>query len=185
MTLLQRSPREVYRVYDEDEFLAGAGSDDCLALPVQAAEQRLHRVAGVTVLLTALGAVAALVTLAATSSTTGGRRGGAALLAASGTAGSLRTVGAHVWQQSPGTRPPRPARGEVDLPLDSRAARARRAGGAREQGTEIEASNPASSAAPAAPALPAEAAPMTASAALRPEASPKARSAQPEFGFER
>jgi hypothetical protein len=75
MTLLQRTPREVYRVFDEDEFLArGAGQlGNVPATPVTA-ERRLRRIAGTTVLVAAAGAVGGLLTVAGVFSVSGARR---------------------------------------------------------------------------------------------------------------
>jgi hypothetical protein len=78
MTLLRRRPREIYRVYSEEEYLDGAGSAFAIAgeSPVDepsprvtgparqaVLERRLHRVAGVAVLAGTIGAVAGLVCL--------------------------------------------------------------------------------------------------------------------------
>ena len=40
MTLLRRAPREVYRVYDEEEFLAGEESDECPQSACRDTEER-------------------------------------------------------------------------------------------------------------------------------------------------
>lgn len=75
--LLHRAPREVYRVYDEDEFLDGAGDEEFFALvepvapiapiePLKLAEpaasagtgeRRLRRLAGAAMLVGAVGTV--------------------------------------------------------------------------------------------------------------------------------
>jgi hypothetical protein len=75
MTLLQRTPREVYRVFDEDQFLArGAGQlGESPATPL-AAERRLRRIAGTTVLVAAAAALGGLLTLAGLFSVSGARR---------------------------------------------------------------------------------------------------------------
>jgi hypothetical protein len=77
MTLLRRAPREVYRVYSEEEYLDGAGSEiaavaewpvDGSPVVAEAAQQvvlghRLRRAAGVAMLAGAVGAVGGLVCL--------------------------------------------------------------------------------------------------------------------------
>ncbi len=75
MTLLQRTPREVYRVFDEDEFLMRGADQLCNApaTPITA-ERRLRRIAGTTVLLAAAGAVGGLLTVAGVFSVSGARR---------------------------------------------------------------------------------------------------------------
>jgi hypothetical protein len=77
MTLLRRAPREVYRVYSEEEFfavgedalLAGSAASAGLSEPavsVGAGDRRLRRLAGAAALAGAVGAVGA--TLAVTDS---------------------------------------------------------------------------------------------------------------------
>jgi hypothetical protein len=67
MTLLRRAPREIYRVYSEEEYLGGTGSE--LIGEVGAAagqgcgQRRLQRVAGAAMLAGAVGAVSCLVVL--------------------------------------------------------------------------------------------------------------------------
>ena len=70
MTLLRRPPREVYRVYTEEEYLNGAGLEPAVALaevwPVAAARiaahaRRLHRVVGMALLAGAVGTVGGVV----------------------------------------------------------------------------------------------------------------------------
>ena len=72
MTLLRRRPREVYRVYTEEEYLNGAGSEPAPALadewPVaveparsRAGERRLGRVAGMALLAGAVATVGGVV----------------------------------------------------------------------------------------------------------------------------
>jgi hypothetical protein len=83
VTMLRRAPREVYRVYDEEEFLADAPYDERAdASHVGAGEPRLKRLATVTLLLAAVGALGGLVVLAGASSVARGRRRGARTSAA-------------------------------------------------------------------------------------------------------
>ena len=75
MSLLQRAPREVYRVFDEDEFLArGAAQLGNSPATPQAAERRLRRIAGTTVLVAAAGALGGLLTVTGMFSVPGARR---------------------------------------------------------------------------------------------------------------
>jgi len=65
MTLLRRAPREVYRVYDEDEYLAGAtwepGVESASAkIP---ADLRRRRALSAAILLGAVGAVGSVIAL--------------------------------------------------------------------------------------------------------------------------
>jgi hypothetical protein len=75
MTVLRRAPREVYRVYGEDEFLARVADHRDVEPAAPASAQRLlHRVAGTTMLLAAAGMVGGLVALTSLSSGAGSRR---------------------------------------------------------------------------------------------------------------
>ncbi|MGO9762050.1 MAG: hypothetical protein ACLP1Q_12410 [Solirubrobacteraceae bacterium] len=102
MTLLRRAPREVYRVYGEDEFLAYAGRDERFEVAASASgERRLHRIAGATMLLAVTGAVSGLVAITSLSSATGARRrAGNGLLADAGAFAGTRTARADVWRES-------------------------------------------------------------------------------------
>jgi hypothetical protein len=81
MTMLpRRAPREVYRVYGHEEFMAAPASHDAIEVSrVLAGERRLQRLAGTAVLLAAMGAVAGVV--AATSLPPGSPRRHRAVLA--------------------------------------------------------------------------------------------------------
>ncbi len=62
--LLRRAPREVYRVYGHDDFLADAiahRDEPSKTRPPEARERRLQRIAGTTMLLTAVGAVGGVI----------------------------------------------------------------------------------------------------------------------------
>lgn len=98
MTLLRRAPREVYRVYDEEQFLACAGHDEPFEAVSASGERRLQRVAGATMLVAVTGAVGGLVAITSLSSTAGGARRSSGLLAAAGAALGARTVRAQMWQ---------------------------------------------------------------------------------------
>jgi hypothetical protein len=98
MTLLQRTPREVYRVFDEDEFLVRGAPEHHSASPPQlGAQRRLRRIAGTTVLVAATGAVGGLLALAGMFSVSGNRRrAGARRFAATASSGALRSASSHV-----------------------------------------------------------------------------------------
>jgi hypothetical protein len=110
MTLLRRAPREVYRVYGEEEFLEGADHAEALqtlaragqggraVLPPAvsgAGERRLRRVVGATLLVGAVGVVGALTAVSGLLSGRGtGRRFGGSLRASVGASVGPR-VGLH------------------------------------------------------------------------------------------
>jgi hypothetical protein len=75
MRFLRRAPREVYRVYSEDEFLADPLCDT-RAQPIRpvAGGRRLSRIAGATVLVAAAGAVGGLIAGTSAPSLAGSRR---------------------------------------------------------------------------------------------------------------
>lgn len=82
MTLLRRAPREVYRVYDEQEFFAEDARKDHFQAPVPDTGVRwMHRVAGATVLLAVIGTVGGVIFIAGAPSAKGGGRWGGAGLA--------------------------------------------------------------------------------------------------------
>jgi hypothetical protein len=94
MTLLQRAPREVYRVFGEDEFLARVEHEPRLApLAPGAAERRVRRPGGTTVLLAAAGAVGGLLVVVSVFSASGTRRRTAVrpLASTASTRGMLRS----------------------------------------------------------------------------------------------
>jgi hypothetical protein len=96
MTLLRRSPREIYRVYSEQEYLCGAGAG--LAFDVErlaeespraaarehrgGAEHRLRRVVAVAMLAATVGTFGGLVCLNLTRADRGNRAGQRGWLAA-------------------------------------------------------------------------------------------------------
>ncbi|HYB24114.1 MAG TPA: hypothetical protein VED41_09975 [Solirubrobacteraceae bacterium] len=117
MTLLRRAPREVYRVYDEEEFWqlhAAAAEGECVhAGASTAAGQTLRRLAVSTVLLAVIGIVGVLSAIArAPSASRGGRRAGSRLLASTA---PLVSAHAHIWRQG-GSRQARPGRARVTAP---------------------------------------------------------------------
>jgi hypothetical protein len=106
MTMLRRAPREVYRVYEEEEFFACADREErseavgASVRPVR----RLHRLVGATMLLTAAGALGALMAIAGPSSVAGvRRRAGGRLLAASGPPVSSRVARGQIWSARAGS----------------------------------------------------------------------------------
>lgn len=132
MTLLRRAPREVYRVYDEEEFFAADAREEHVQAAAPGTGVRWpQRVAGATVLLAVTAAVGGVVAIAGTRPARGGgRRAGASLLAATG---SLVSARARVWRAPAGSGGPRrqgsPSRRARDVPPSW--ARARVAIGAR------------------------------------------------------
>jgi hypothetical protein len=101
MTLLSRTPREVYRVYSEDDFLA----DPICGEPLQrsgaaAGSRRLHRLAGVTLLIVAASAVGGSIVLTSVQSLAEGRRRVRARSeAASEPLAAVRASRPSVWRQ--------------------------------------------------------------------------------------
>jgi hypothetical protein len=191
MTLLQRAPREVYRVYDEEEFFERADRDERLEPTGATGERRLQRVAGVTVLLAAAGALGGLIAITSLSAATGARRRvGARLLATTGSPVSARAAAAHMWRASPSVGPLRrpSVRGQDIARPAGRVVLVRHGGTPRraaapqrapvsEGSPELavhEQSTPVAAATPAQPVSPVASASATAQ-----------RAGQSEFGFER
>jgi hypothetical protein len=106
LTLLRRTPREVYRVYAEDEFFACAVESlaDTARLerspaPRAAARGRtLRRLASSTMLVAAAGALGGLVVLAERSHPVQARRPDAHEVAASDSRGTSRLARPQVWR---------------------------------------------------------------------------------------
>jgi hypothetical protein len=98
MTLLQRRPREVYRVFDEDEFLLGATHEHrALSARTPGAERRARRIVAASALVAAAGALTALVALANILSVSGPRRRpGSRLSAATASSGATPSSSTHV-----------------------------------------------------------------------------------------
>jgi hypothetical protein len=63
VTLLRRAPREIYRVYSEEEYLNGAVELGVGTELMGGGERHFHRAAGVTMLAGVTGAVGAIVLL--------------------------------------------------------------------------------------------------------------------------
>jgi hypothetical protein len=171
MTILRRAPREVYRVYDEDEFFAYADREERFESGASAPRaRRLHRLAGATMLLAAAGAIGGLTAIAGLSSMAGARRrGGARQLVASVPPASSRIARGQIWPARDGSNG-----------RDGTAAKERRAAPVREMvGARWAASaRPAAVSIELASAASAPPAYATASARSRP-------SGRSEFGFER
>jgi hypothetical protein len=98
MTLFQGRPREVYRVFDEDEFLVRATREDRAtpATPL-AAEPCVRRIAAATALVAATGALGGLLAMVNVLSVPGTRRRtGVRLFAATASSGALASSSTHV-----------------------------------------------------------------------------------------
>jgi len=122
MTLLRRAPREVYRLYGEDEFLscadAGGRSEattDSFEVHVPAAGRRaLQRILGTTMLLATAGALGGLIALTTMpSAPRARRRATTGRLAGAGSFSSSRPVGLNAR--------PRPASADVQPGVQARA----------------------------------------------------------------
>jgi hypothetical protein len=161
MMHVRRAPREVYRVYSEDEFFGGnepvsGRVADERVRSAAGADQRWHTAAGVTIVAAALGAIGGVVALTwVAPPPRGGRRAAAGLLAAAGSLGPSNLAGTSVWRERSNAASPRPrgvavrrvtaarARRRAGTPV--RAVGARRSPGvlAREQDTQAVAMTPA------------------------------------------
>jgi hypothetical protein len=75
LALPRRAPREVYRVYTEDEYLRGVdgGLPDIAGLPANG-QNRLRRIAGAALLMGACGAVGGVLALGGFAPATGAAR---------------------------------------------------------------------------------------------------------------
>ncbi|MGH2865236.1 MAG: hypothetical protein ACRDJX_08310 [Solirubrobacteraceae bacterium] len=112
MTLLRRKPREVYRVYSEDEFLADPLCDERMRSRDGASGgRRLKRVLGATLLFAALGAIAGLIAWTTALPAAGRRRERARTLAAVASIGPTRAPRPRVWR----TRAPAAPAGQAHL----------------------------------------------------------------------
>jgi hypothetical protein len=197
MTALRRTPREVYRVFGEDEFLARVADHRDIEPAAPASAQRLlHRVAGTTMLLAAAGMVGGLVALTSLSSGTDARRRiVAGLLAANGSRSaqprrSARLAPAEVWREAAGARGSyrRGAREPTTSGVRAlrRAAQPARLPLDRPEPPVITADRIVPVADEAQPrSAPIEAATSTNAAGATAVASQPRRSGQSEFGFER
>jgi hypothetical protein len=210
VTLLRRAPREVYRLYDEEAFVAGADQEErreSTATPPGG--RRLRRIAGTTTLLAAMGATGGVIALSRVVSAGGADHPlPAGLFAGLGPTVPARVGTGRVWRHPRGARTRRhgaPIRqtGPVDE-IGATAAHARattirrpsskRAGiaaTAGSQGTSAEVVTPAVSAR-ATTVASAQSQPVTVAAATHaasPDraamaASSSQHSGQSEFGFE-
>jgi hypothetical protein len=203
MTMLRRAPREVYRVYEEDEFFACADREERFESGASApTARRSHRLAGATMLLAVAGALGGLTATTGLSSVAGTRRrSGARLLVASDPPASSRIANGRIWparEGSNGRSATAPKdRGAASIRSLGGARRAanghpaavsRRKGGSRHAAIATAAGAPAaagavaagSTGAPIELASTASAPPAPATASARPRPP-----GQPEFGFER
>jgi hypothetical protein len=189
--LPRRAPREVYRVYGHEEFLAAPASPDAIEVGrVLAGERRLQRLAGTAVLLAAMGAVAGVV--AATGLPPGSPRRHRAVLA-------VRLAGMperpDVWQQrrteAAGHSPVYARRPMTRRTRGARAGRRIRAGAQVLAATgrhdvALEAARVAGSATPSRVSAPMSVARLSGGSQLSAMAVAASRqSGQVEFGFER
>jgi hypothetical protein len=204
MMHVRRAPREVYRVYSEDEFfggdelLSGGVADERRVRSAAGADQRWHTVAGVTIVAAALGAIGGVVALTwVAPAPRGGRRATAGLLlAAAGSLGPSNLAGTRVWRDRSNAEssPPRGvavqrvaaarARRRAGTPV--RAVGARRSPGvvAREQDTQIVALTPAGYEV-AAVTGPGGGTGTVSAPSAAPQPLHPTHAAAPEFGFER
>ena len=131
MMLLRRRPREVYRVYSEEEYLNGAGSEPAMVLaeewPVAveparngAGERRLRRVAGMAMLAGAVGTVGGVVAANNPWAHRGAGRRPGSLVAATRASRIVRSI-----SDPASAPPPSPTLARTSGTTRSRAARRR------------------------------------------------------------
>jgi hypothetical protein len=182
MTLLRRAPREVYRLYGEEEFFADAPLDERISMaPAGPGGQQLQRLAGATMLLAAVGAVGGLIAITGVSSVAGARRrGGARLAAATGSAVPTRSDVSRA-RTSSGVRITREQRTEPARSAPRADGRDQEhAAASRHRRARVAVTVPVSVATPAQVPVQPSAADMTASAPVV-----RRQPVQVEFGFER
>jgi hypothetical protein len=191
MTVLQRRPREVYRVFDEDDFfLRGAGESRATPAMPLAAESRARRYVVAAALMAATGALGGLLAVANVLSVPGSRRrAGGRRFAATTPVGawassSTRAETVAVAPQPTLSRPSshagarersRRVRPSHRPRLHARSALARRVVGPGR----------APALTTVAPAAAATSVPAAAYGSLAPAGSEQPRPDGPEFGFER
>ncbi len=173
MTLLRAAPREVYRMYDEDAFLAGAAGElDHMEGGEVASGSRIARAAGAVALLGVLSTIGTLIVLS-------GGHAGPARRRRPASASRLGAVISASRLSAAALRGPQRARVHATLPrarVDKRRAHSR-SGRARRLATVAAETSPArGSLRGASPAL---GAPVAADASRA-----MAGAAGPEFGFE-
>jgi hypothetical protein len=194
MTLLRRAPREVYRVYDEEEFLAGEEWIECPQSACPDTEERdgggarARHLAVAAMLCSAVGAVGGVIVISSLPPANGSRRTITSLRAAVVAAVPARASRTRIWQartvaNAPGRESrqgsPRAAAGSWPSQVQTRREIP---GSPRQADVAIEVDVPPS----------ADARPVTASSATEPStaepaaaASSAGRSeAHAEFGFE-
>jgi hypothetical protein len=182
MTLLRRAPREVYRLFDEQEFFASTPPEEHIGtLPPGPGGSQLQRLAGATLLLAALGAVGGLIAVTGVASVAGGRRRGGVRLAVAG--GSALATRPDVWRarRSPGVQSAReraigPARSASRAGMRERGI----AYPPRRRGARVAVDGPAGAASPVQVPLRPDVPEATASATVV-----RRQLVQVEFGFER
>jgi hypothetical protein len=98
MTLLRRAPREVYRVYDEEEFLARTDCEVAFEAVAASGERRMKRVLGATTLVAITGVVGGLAVFTSPRVAAGGSRRSRGLLAAASALANVRTARSQMWR---------------------------------------------------------------------------------------
>jgi hypothetical protein len=191
MTLLTRRPREVYRVFEEDEFLA-ADTHELAATPAApvASQRRVRRTAAAAALVAATSALAGLLAIAEMLPVSSNRRRTVVpLFAGRGSAAAPAPASTHVAALAARHQPTLPARAPAaDAREPStrfrrlrRARLGRRSVLARRVASRTLAQVAAPRSVPVAPAP--AAAPERASSPVGASEPPSAD--RPEFGFER
>jgi hypothetical protein len=191
MTLLRRAPREVYRVYDEEEFLARTDCEASFETVAASGERRMQRVVGATTLVAITGVVGGLVVFTSLPAAAGGSRRSRGLLAAASTLASVRTARAQMWRAPAKTavlaRRPIPVEAKRYPPrqLATRGQVVRR--GQRVEATPPPTGLPVVVSPQARPAPRPQTAGQSAAgqSASGPLAARQPAAVQPEFGFER
>jgi hypothetical protein len=111
MSLLRRAPREVYRVYREEEFFTAVTRIEQPEAELGGSGERwLRTVIGATLLLATAGALGSVIASASLHSSSGARRAGRASLVAS-TGSLVARARAHVHRRGePRRKPAQPTR---------------------------------------------------------------------------
>jgi len=176
MTLLRRAPREVYRVYEEDEFFADAVHEERFGSTISdAGEGRVRRIAGAAMLLGAVGVVGGLVVVNSLPPARGpGRRALGGLRAKSRSLAPAHVASARMWSAFAASVRPRRATKRGSRPIGA-GRRPRN----RIRSTEVAAARPSVDAAAVTEGR-ANGTPLAVSARVIPQPVGHA-----EFGFER
>ena len=189
MTLLQRRPREVYRVFEEDEFLA-ASTHEFRAMPAApgASQWRVRRIAAAAALVAATSALAGLLAIAEMLPVSSNRRRTIVpLLAGRGSAAAPARLSTHVGARAAQHQPTLSARARAadGRELSTRARRLRRPRLGRRSVLARRVASRTLRLALAQVAVPRSAPVAPAPASLTVGASEPPSADRPEFGFER